>query len=818
MRAISRLAKMRSLCTTPYHSKPSSSSRPGSRLSTSPLTNLDDKDFSSRSKSVIATAIPPRLRTTRLAAATTTANNSGTLGSSGTAAASKSRSTAQRRREPLQRRDQNAAPTTRTMRLAHNPKTQPSTATPTNTNLKMPFERASGLSGKGQQQQQQQSPLPTLARGVNKPPLTPKIAARSSTPQQYPSVTVATPLPRRAQRPESSLGSLAGGPAREKDREDVASPITTFLNNITPRSGSRQSRVDSTNTTPNGTPQPDRFDGFESKSSLGAAAPKMDESRPSVTFSTVEVPGGPKQSVESKFFYASDAPKPVSSPSQPTRPYVSQPQKQSTFFYANGANVSERSNTAAAAPAQFTPAGATLNLQDNLMSKFVYADGSSNAQPTTRPSSIVSTSSKVMTGRPGLGVQNAAYAGPRPASPIKLAPFPLVTATATNPSVVTRQPVLPPPAGPTGPEARRTSGPETKPRLTGGGHSRGGSLTMAEPPAVARLMSAHSSQQPSESSSPSNVSSPGFTLFTGGPAASGFASLLQAADDFVEEEEEEEEEEDAVGDEAEEKSAPSDSPKSPTKSSSMENPLDELIANARRERKVQDLQITNASLEAINRTLERQLRKQTAELRRYRRLSRSGRISLNSLGGRDRISSNSTVDGGGLARAGMGLDDLSEEESEIEAEEEEEEDLYSDSDSGSGDLSPGALALRDARHRFKDEERLQLDLSKHQQLLVDSQKMNQSLKRCLGWTEELIKEGKRALEYQVRVSEVTLGGRVLAPEDIEDQDEGSEAAGDDTIPGAKFELEHSIETGDKLDWGESLPDRDSGIELPADGG
>ena len=820
MRAISRLDKMRSLCTTPYHSKPSSSSRPGSRPSTSPLANLDDQDFNPRNKPsgpVIATATPPGLRTTRLAA-TTTANNSETLGSSGTAAASKSRFTAQRRREPLQLRDQNAAPTTRTMRLAHNPKTQPSTATPTNTNLKMPFERASGLSGKGQQQQQQ-SPLPTLARGVNKPPLTPKIATRSSTPQQHPSVAVATPLPRRAQRPESSLGSLVGGPAREKDRDDVASPMTTFLNNITPRSGSRQSRVDSTNTTPNGTPQPDRFDGFESKSSLGAPGPKLDESRPSVTFSTVEVPGGPKQNVESKFFYASDASKPVISPSQPTRPYVSQPQKQSTFFYANGTNVSERSSTAAA-PAPFTPAGATLNLQDNLMSKFVYADGSSNAQPTTRPSSIVSTASKVMTGRPGLGLQNAAYAGPRPSSPIKLAPFPVVVATATNPSVVTRQPVFPPPIGPTGPEARRTSGPETKPRLAGGGHSRGGSLTMAEPPAVARLMSAHSSQHPSESSSPSNVSSPGFTLFTGGPAASGFASLLQVADDFVEEEEEEEEdeEEDASGDGEEEKSAPSDSPRSPTKSSSLENPLDELIASARRERKVQDLQITNASLEAINRTLERQLRKQTAELRRYRRLSRSGRISLNSLGGRDRISSNSTVDGGGLARAGMGLDDLSEEESEIEAEEEEEEDLYSDSDSGSGDLSPGELALRDARHRFKDEERLQLDLSKHQQLLVDSQKMNQSLKRCLGWTEELIKEGKRALEYQVRVSEVTLGGRVLAPEDIEDQDEGSENAGDDTVHETKLALEHSVETGNKLDWGESLPDRDSGIELPADGG
>lgn len=56
--------------------------------------------------------------------------------------------------------------------------------------------------------------------------------------------------------------------------------------------------------------------------------------------------------------------------------------------------------------------------------------------------------------------------------------------------------------------------------------------------------------------------------------------------------------------------------------------MNELAANARRERKVLDLEISNSSLLAINRTLEREMRKQNAELRRYRRLSRSGRISI----------------------------------------------------------------------------------------------------------------------------------------------------------------------------------------------
>ena len=82
-----------------------------------------------------------------------------------------------------------------------------------------------------------------------------------------------------------------------------------------------------------------------------------------------------------------------------------------------------------------------------------------------------------------------------------------------------------------------------------------------------------------------------------------------------------------------------------------------------------------------------------------------------------------------------------------------------------GMLSPNAQAARDARIRAKDEKRLQLDLSKHQELLIDSQKLNQSLKRCLGWTEELISEGKKALEYQVRVSDIEVGGRVLAPDE-----------------------------------------------------
>jgi len=116
---------------------------------------------------------------------------------------------------------------------------------------------------------------------------------------------------------------------------------------------------------------------------------------------------------------------------------------------------------------------------------------------------------------------------------------------------------------------------------------------------------------------------------------------------------------------------------------------------------------------------------------------------------------------------GQLLSDMSEEDEESDLDEESD---YSSMDDSS--LSPGAMAASDLRHRKRDEQRLQLDLSKHQQLLIDSQKMNQSLKKCLNWTEELIAEGKKALEYKVMVSDVKLGGRILVSDDGEDDNEG----------------------------------------------
>lgn len=127
------------------------------------------------------------------------------------------------------------------------------------------------------------------------------------------------------------------------------------------------------------------------------------------------------------------------------------------------------------------------------------------------------------------------------------------------------------------------------------------------------------------------------------------------------------------------------------------------------------------------------------------------------------------------------LSDMSEEEREeqepgadAEADAEADDDSHSDTSDSSfdeGALSPSALAERDAAHRLRDEKRLQLDLSKHRELLIDSQKMNESLRRCLNWTEELIKDGQKALAYQVKSSDVQLGGRVLSADEQSDAEE-----------------------------------------------
>ncbi|EFY99099.1 hypothetical protein X797_002577 [Metarhizium robertsii] len=621
------------------------------------------------------------------------------------------------------------------------------------------------------------------ARSINRTPLTPKIAAKG------PPVT---PL---ARRPHSSTPTLAGS---QNPRDDVSTPITAFLtHNITPRSGTRQSRVDSANSTPNGTPNTERTsDGFEnnnnnnnnaSRLGLGASPPANDLPRQAA--SQLDLPSDSNDS--SKFFYASDARCIQQTGLQ--RPGSVSQKSANTFFYANGStadggrNISPSSNAASISLASPNPESATT--------KFFYANGKPDM--SLRPGiiqstseSVVSSNSRIATSRPPAGNPHAAFNVPppqRPASPIKAASTPMSQTLRNNvasppspkrTSLVSSPPSLPQQASSA---SRRKVSIDTAPKEMGG-HRRAGSVPGFEPLTVARF------NLPTKSSETASVSpplSPGFSQ----PAMT-MASILQVADELQDETESRE---------GDAQSDVSQVPQSPTKSAHFGDSVSELVANARRERKVQDLEITNASLEAINRTLERQLRKQTAELRRYRRLSRSGALSAAS----------SRVTSLALTEPPTDMSDVDEED---EMELEEDMDSFDDSDLSSNDtMSTEDIMLSSAKldaRRRRDERRLHLDLTKHQELLIDSQRINQSLKRCLDFTEALIKEGQKALQYNVRVSDVKLGGRVLAPsDDYEDEVSYQE---EDTIQSGSHGLEPP--------WPKTSQDRDSGIELPTDGG
>lgn len=248
-------------------------------------------------------------------------------------------------------------------------------------------------------------------------------------------------------------------------------------------------------------------------------------------------------------------------------------------------------------------------------------------------------------------------------------------------------------------------------------------------------------------------------------------------------------------------------PLSPTKS------VSELAADARRERKVLDLEISNSSLLAINTSLEREVRRQKAELKRFRRLSRSGRFSfapgdwptrpsdgLSAVGEEDE-----DEDGENMFGPASGLSELYDDMSD------DEESLASSSEP----MSPSAESRRENDRLAKDEKRLRVDLEKHKELLVQSQAMNQSLKRCMYATEEMIREGKKALDYHVRVSDVKLGGRVLSSHEDDEHSSREIEVEDDFSPEdpAKGFLDVWTNVGRPSFEGSEGGDRDSGIEV-----
>ncbi|KAI1421508.1 hypothetical protein F5Y12DRAFT_767550 [Xylaria sp. FL1777] len=650
----------------------------------------------------------------------------------------------------------------------------------------------------------------SAARGINRMPLTPKIASVTRPAQpQTPTVaaantTVTTPLPRRTQQRPTSTIAAANGSNRAPydDPANVsAAAFSPHLNsNVTPRSGSRQSRVDSASSTPNGTPSHDRSDAWEAKPAFpfSTSLNQGDVSRrPLVTFNAIS----PDRSMplrqdttntrDSKFFHASDA-----KTTRPTSASKMVSPKNPTFFYANGSGMVPKSPSPATLSPPLSPG---LNRsQENVSSKFMYANGAPELRSTPPP--MLSRGSGTTVPTASKGIVHSAAALQRPASPSKLplhspssyrnstGSYSAAMSTAATPTAHVQ--VSPPPSlAPSTPGLPRSGTTTSRSSC----HSRSGSLVHGD--------GAFEPLKPI--ASPTIGLFPPVNLSPTNPPPLTLASIIQAAEEFTEHENIASPEDQSVL-------------QSPTKSTgSSTDPVTELITNARRERKVQDLQIRNASLEAINRTLERQLRKQIAELRSYRRLSRAGRLSLPStttMSSRVPSGSVSELELESLGLESLGLSDLSEEDLSMQNPEDES---FSDTDSALSDLSPAVLAARDEKHRERDEERLNLDLSKHQQILVDSQKINQSIKRCLDWTEELINDGKKALEYKVRVSDIRLGGRVLDPLDEEEENSKS-ILSNGTITLNVKPTEEAPET--LTSWGMAPQDRDSGIELPKEGG
>ena len=248
-------------------------------------------------------------------------------------------------------------------------------------------------------------------------------------------------------------------------------------------------------------------------------------------------------------------------------------------------------------------------------------------------------------------------------------------------------------------------------------------------------------------------------------------------------------------------SPPQSPTKAPSAGQSKIDQMNELAANARRERKVLDLEISNSSLLAINRTLEREMRKQTAELRRFRRLSRSGRFSIPpSRSASGKKSTFSETEGTHHSLL----------DSEEEEEEDDMEDMFSNLSSTSAPSRPSSRTAHPGHDRFRDPERIELDLAAHRALLQDSQTLNMSIKRCLEQSENLLENGKRALAYYAEAPEhENLGPRVLTPDEVED---GHFARGQGLLSPS---LNHVMENP----WDQSLGSQgslDGGLAAPED--
>lgn len=586
-------------------------------------------------------------------------------------------------------------------------------------------------------------------------------------------------LPKKVESPVSCVSSsipqgiTSTGNRANDIKQAIDTPIRTFLSsNITPRSSSRKARAESASSTPNGTPggtpsnsrplsmvysfeKETEYSGENAspetrRLSIGrkARSSSISSDRPSTALSfrsaskerglhsanSLNAPNN------SKFFHADDVRPALAS--IPSERMIEQ-------GMANGfANYQGRDDTrtSRAFLGSSPPA-------DELRPKFLYANGMAESTPVLKspPSRAMRTPYPIHT-----GTSPTASSGPR-------------QQRATSPlkeEIVSRKSSLSKPRR----HKRLVSNPNValeldvqSPESMSIGQSNISRRSSVKSPDTPQVCHARSSVVGAVTPNPAGSES---ISWSGSPIVdSPKTSVIAEPESF--------EQKDQIVASTIQENLPAPAIGKPTLGQSKIDQMNELAANARRERKVLDLEISNSSLLAINRTLEREMRKQNAELRRFRRRSQGGRLSAipasRSTSHALSILSKSDQDGNDS-------DDLSERSSpSIAIDDDDEEDSSDDSSKQSAHF---LHTSRIARLRIKDATPVPLDHARHRELLVDSQKLNESIRRCLDRTEDLIKDGKKALEYHVQIGGVeTHGGRVLMPDEIEDGEIGEQRQG-----------------------------------------
>ena len=592
--------------------------------------------------------------------------------------------------------------------------------------------------------------------------------------------------------------------------EDVATPVKTLLSsNITPRSGSRKARLESASSTPN-----EMSNGTLSSSRPGSSiekrgTPLQDARAPSGL--GLRIPTSGQRSRASSMI--SDGPESSFSPRvsllerKDPRKGTTSPESSPMFVYANDvkASMPSRPTVGRSLSKDYLPRyeqsgdGIISNGRSSAMSnntstldepkpKFVYANGTSN-EPKTPPR----LSNGLPSQRPPLQTIYSAYTAsspPRAASPLKEEVLPRKSSVSkASPRRHTRlvsnggTEIKAPETISGNMDMARRASTNSSGQARVRSHSRSSSVQSAGPSPRRRSSIALSNTSPITAERTRTMSMVGsngaLPHSVNPPTATQELPSTQTP-------------------------AQSQSPTRPsTVGQSKIDHMNELAANARRERKVLDLEISNSSLLAINRTLEREMRKQNAELRRYRRLSRSGRLA---------VAPSSRSVSGKMSLLSEDAEDTADYTSLLDSDSEGND---HDGDSLSGISSHSATSsrlssptFRAGRTRFRDPKVAQLDLAAHRALLLDGQQLNQSIKRCLAQSESLIASGKTALEYQARApTPENIGGRVLTPDDNEDLlfGQGQGLLSPSAWTGAN-PFEQSPQGMDGLDGGLETPD------------